>query len=358
MDQTSNSNLITQNNVMAKIVHSSKSSLEVVSYVKAKKSRKFRYSIFASNAACDKWEVKPLVDKPRAIAVSVASGACRVGKECKKGGACWASDAEACSDDMLVRSINQTDEGYLNPPPPWENILYDTCEMFWKCAFSTNIVQVHPLTLDGVVQFNIEVFGNIITLLENHQYLVLNSTIMVSIPSIKTIQEEVNCNCLHLNNEGVCVTNEVSSGLGKGIIFLINSKCTGMSNNFHIEVPCNTVKEGSNATFIFSNRSADSGSSASLEGLQQVAIMAIYDNLQLQFNMISIQQMINKIVSTLNALISSSAKVDDFLIGRLLGIDGITTWLNETHARLCPCMSTKTDIRSNCIGNFAFSKGS
>lgn len=83
----------------------------------------------------------------------------------------------------------------------------------------------------------------------------------------------------------------------------------------------------------------------------------VHEASETNYNLFQLFQALVSIQEKLLATIESVAKLDDELIGKVMGIQSRTKWFNDKIFHLCPCFQIHPENQSNCAGNFIYKNG-
>nr|BDF92398.1 envelope glycoprotein [Oba virus] len=286
-------------------------------------------------------------------------GECNYGIECDRGGDCWGSNARVCFDETTDRNWAKEKE-YVGNQNEWYLFPYHTCLSTWRCGIWSGELPVFvSLNKDSSPMIStIDRNGKQHSIFPRGKQLIkIDSTTNLYIPEQEILRQEhrteaqcfggkdlddIYCHFQHPVTKNYIIV-QMFNGQG-----CLESLCVAISDvpgaklNFHkaMEARLNQIKKA-----------------ASIEDLRAVALQNEYQNREYLWNLAQIYLHLTDLEKRVLEIVRSSAKVDDELIGRMLGHRTRTKWYNNDLFHLCPCYNVPMDKFSNCAEKFIYSSG-
>lgn len=273
----------------------------------------------------------------------IQKGKCLIGKDCTD---CWGSDAEACilPDKNKTTWVNNKELKKLENN---NHFLFHTCNLSWRCGLH---IAKFPtfLTRNNNSWKAYTAFANGTEFyLDTTSYWVLDDMILKTVKIHQTVYSSVEVQCfLDDNFETACYDSET------GIFFEL------VDNYYCFQKTCyllaNTHKK-----YNFKQNHIDEITQLKSAGLSDVAMVLAQErmlNEQMRYNFGKLTEEVVELRKILVNVILSVSKIDDRLIGNVMGHPARSQFLGETEFLLSPCAEPLTQ-GTNCVKDLIFKNG-
>ncbi|AIY25033.1 hemagglutinin protein [Wellfleet Bay virus] len=288
----------------------------------------------------------------------VLEGKCSYGVECKNQGDCWGSDAALCFDrrtDVNKAETKEFDgnneEYYLFP--------HHACISTWRCGFHKTKIPIH-VKKDGLIQpATYGPKGEEITL-DKKWYKIDSETIVTWENRLDTKDFEDVINCFEDRNSPlICQLTDNFEEYSNQFVEM-SKEFTGVIGPYYIQIEDHNGSMQTNGTRIYvSNKWATSklGKAASLEDVKGVILAQIYTHSETVYNLVQVAKQLTDLQEKVIILTNSVSKLDDELMGQMVGILSRSKWFNKELFYMCPCFQINDFNLSNCAAGFTFTDG-
>lgn len=96
---------------------------------------------------------------------------------------------------------------------------------------------------------------------------------------------------------------------------------------------------------------------ASVEDLKPIITSMIFESSETNYNLFQLLKGLVETTSVLKKTIESVAKLDDELVGKIIGLQPKTKWFNDHLFHMCPCFQIDRSSNGNCHDNFIYKDG-
>lgn len=269
----------------------------------------------------------------------VTKNKCAVGPDCTD---CWGRDSDAClrPADGAKHWVN---EKTMTISSNNNHFAAHTCNINWKCSLHTVEFPTFISRKHNRWTYYTEFRDGTELNLDSKDFWTMEDVVLKkTVDPIMQINS-INASCFKSENKPIsCFDNE----LGNFVEFKENWKCTGQTC-YHL----NDMQEEE----ITSNKIVDL-KAVSKEDLYRVIEMEHMQNEELRYNFALVLGEIADQREDMIKVILSVAKMDDKLLGAILGQNARSQFLTEKVFYLSPCQNNFTD-NSNCQGNMTFRNG-
>nr|UTQ48798.1 hemagglutinin [Quaranjavirus quaranfilense] len=322
--------------------------------------------VLDGNTGCTKWHVMhpPSTAELQKWAID---GKCYYGVECNKGGDCWGSWADRCHDDKV--DINSaTEKEYNGNNEEWRMFAHHTCISTWRCGFSKNSYPVHFTNVkkgrgDEDISYTLATYdrhGSILSLDKASVKIDQETTLSFELPQSLVSKSSTEIDCFFGNEQTpVCQLNEHFEEFN-GQFVTFNEDYTATYGNYLLALNDKKAINGSIGAKKFANKAwveRQLGKAASLEDVRNILSIQMWSHQESGYNLVQLYKVVSEMMNTLTTVINSVGKLDDELIGRLIGVEGRSKWFNSELFHMCPCFQLGSFGDSNCASGYIFSEG-
>ncbi|QQO86216.1 hemagglutinin [Lake Chad virus] len=294
---------------------------------------------------------------------------CQYGVECPKGGDCWGNGADACHDESTNKNSAESKE-YNGNNEEWMSFPYHTCISTWRCGVSKSKYPIHfsnvKRTRGGDSP---EVFYSLATydqhgneiILDKHLYKIdaeTNLYFEYGNTEMDTFLTELNC-FFGNDQTPVCQLNDKFDE-DEGQFVTFGEGLTASFSNFLISLDDEVKISGKSGGKKYANKAwiqSKLGKAASLQDIKEVIDVQMWSHQEAGYNMVQLYQLVGELTNTLTEVINSVGKLDDELIGKLVGVEGRSKWFNKELFHMCPCFQIGDFGDSNCASGYIFADG-
>lgn len=270
----------------------------------------------------------------------ISKGQCAVGPDCVD---CWGSDAQACiqaekATKHWVAGKELTDNSNNNHFP------FHSCNLSWRCGIHTAAFPTF-VTKGGLgwIIYTEHSNGTQITL-TNRDSWDLGDMLVVKTQEPVIIKEKLNASCFtNSQKELACYDDEYS----KFIEFKQNWVCQGQFCYLNPEIKAHETHEAQEIANLHA---------ASIEDLKTIVAKEHQLNEELRYNFALVASELEQLRALVREVIISTAKIDDRLLGTILGNPARSQFLSETAFLLSPC-SEPPITESNCFKDQIYKDG-
>ncbi|ACY56283.1 hemagglutinin [Quaranjavirus johnstonense] len=245
---------------------------------------------------------------------------------------------------------------------------HHTCISTWRCGFSESSYPVHftdikPGRGDSDVKYALATYdqhGNKLLLSKPSASIDQETSIFFSLPSSLVTRTTTEMDCFFGNEQTpVC---QLGSSMGdlEGQFVTFDKNMMASYENYIFRIDDKKGINGTKGGRMYANKAwmeSVLGKAASLEDIRNVLSVQMWSHQESGYNMAQLYKVVNEVISSLTTVINSVGKLDDELIGRLVGIEGRSKWFNSDLFHMCPCFQLGDFGDSNCASGYVFSEG-
>lgn len=267
---------------------------------------------------------------------------CAIGWDCKD---CYGDASDACLRPM--EGVKKWVKGKeLERIENNNHIARHTCNLSWRCSIHKSKFPTFLTNQKGIWKTYTEYENGTQIMLSNTDFWVMPDMVMKKTQEPEFKVERIPMACFQHRRDNM-ITDELScydDENGNFIEFRQSVKCIGKTCYRLLDKPAVNTVIGVNLK------------SASLEDLHRVIQTEHLLNEELRYNFGQILQLVNQQQQIINTIINSVAKIDDKLIGNILGNRAHSTFMGETQFYMVPCKEPVSKT-SNCNENMIFQNG-
>nr|QED21506.1 hemagglutinin [Lestrade virus] len=325
------------------------------------------YTPLVSQHSCET-QIQPIMPNRTEAVAWAKTGKCLVGKTCDPSGDCWGSDAREClASSHQFTSIGRSHFLYDQEPLPRE--LFHTCSQDWKCGVTVQEFPIHSKSsMSGPIPCSFDKDGNEFEINERMKSEgVINtesSTYLLSeVPKFR--EQKLTARCASSDpNHVLC---SISHGHIEGESLIINidpNRFTGDLGHMTLVIlgPILTVRNGTLSELaptglIAEDLKVTRDGPLSTFGFGQTMNNVMALQMQMVYNIYSLEAEIQSIRQVLLHTIKSISKIDDRLIGTILGNGGSSKWVSSDVFYLQKCLYSESGGYSNCNNGLFYEHG-
>nr|UVF62196.1 MAG: hemagglutinin [Bat faecal associated orthomyxo-like virus 1] len=347
---------ITKNSTIAHSLSINSRSVKAFEITVMRKSKFCSYGIL-KNEGCDYVQTEEIIyDKESLIKMSKEKS-CKVGRQCRNGGDCVASDALACKSRVMDRWLPRVDDNYnLINSVVWTNVLHDTCEQAFSCLIhELNLEVAFEKKSDGSITHSAK-YGSKLIPLEYGEVFhgeAANGAQLL-IESTTSKDDNIKMDCLRDELKTICMALESTSSVGRGEVFLFNSMGEHLGDTVYLKI--SSESKQIDVEYETALKNLLKGGAASVKDLTKVALQLSFENAQSKFNSLVLANSNYKLKQFLTTLVKHLTKSNPGLLGSLLGQKSWTHWVNEDVAIQCPCLNLKAED-VDCWSKYVYREG-
>lgn len=271
----------------------------------------------------------------------IEAGKCAVGPDCAD---CWGNDAKACLEiDAAAKHMINGKE--LTKTVNNNHFAFHTCNISWRCGLNKAKFPTFVTRRNDKWVAYTEYANGTELILDTRDYWVHEDYSLRKVSDHIAIEDQRELACFVQEQKEVgCYDQE----LGNFVEFRKNWACQGRA--------CYLLD--ANFNFSLSNENAKYAElkAASMEDLKGVIATEHQLNEELRYNFGLVLEELITLRKTLTKTILSLAKVDDRLIGNILGQPTRSQFLSDSTFFLSPCTDPEKQ-ESNCFGDLIFKNG-
>lgn len=278
----------------------------------------------------DREEVQKWIEKDK----------CKVFKGCKD---CWGSDSYLCSNPKLSTEIwVQNKELYKSESN--KHFAFHTCNLSWRCGqYTSKFPSFLKREKNEWVTYTTYANGTILNL-KDKDFWVLDDAVIYKKSKAKIVQDKVELPCFATREEPLSCYD---SDWGNFVEFRHDWVCLGKACYLNPLEEKQDIQDGMEQANL---------KAASIEDLKAVIQSEHFINEELRYNFGLLLKEVQELRNVLTKTIISTAKIDDKLIGNIIGQSARSKFVTENTFFLEPCIQPKSDS-SNCAGDFIFKDG-
>lgn len=270
----------------------------------------------------------------------IQNGKCRVYSECRD---CWGSDAEMCLKPKLSDEKWVTEQE-LKKAVSNNHFAYHTCNLSWRCGLHKTMFPTF-LFWEGGSWSTYTTFDNGTTFgLKNKDFWQLDDITIYKTEEPEIVEDKVELPCFEVKDKPIsCYDRE----LGNFVEFTEDWTCLAKTCYLNPTEKRSNRKSGTTAANL---------KAAGIEDLKMVIAYEQMINEELRYNFGLLMKEVQELRNILTKAIMSTAKIDDKLIGSVLGQAARSKFVGENQFFLEPCMKPEP-VNSNCAGLFVYKDG-
>nr|URY50687.1 HA protein [Quaranjavirus sp.] len=293
----------------------------------------------------------------------ISKGQCSYGHECSKGGDCWGGDADKCLDSSANLNWAKGKE-FQGNNEEWMVFARHSCISTWRCGFHETEFPLYLKWSKGVPT----------TLTYNSKgepldvgagYLKMDSqTVLLFKDPGPVLSYEVTVHCYQQRKMPRTCQLPEDDRLrdASGLILNIDENGSGSTNNVIVQVSLDAEhphdkrqlgNKGVSKTF----KTSQISSAVSIEDLRPILISMVYEASETNYNLFQLLRSVGELMVTTRKIIESTSKLDDELLGRIMGVQTKTKWFNDHLFHLCPCYQIPRKTNGNCADHFIYKEG-
>lgn len=290
------------------------------------------------NTGCFHSITQELPDREEA-AKWVERGKCKVFQDCSS---CWGSDASLCLAPKATTE-KWVAEKELRKMESNHHFAFHTCNLSWRCGLHITVFPTF-LTWENNRWLTYTSYANgTILQLNNTDFWETGDAVLYKQSDAKIKENVAELPCFITKDKPIaCYDRE----WGNFIEFKNSWVCLGKSCYLN---PLEEQKGEGNTTL--ANLKA-----ASIEDLRAIIQAEHMINEELRYNFGILLKEVQELRNILTQTIVSTAKIDDRLIGNIIGKPGRSKFVTEEKFFLDPCVKPSSE-NSNCAGNHIFKNG-
>ncbi|APP91608.1 glycoprotein [Sinu virus] len=265
----------------------------------------------------------------------------------------WGSDSDACltgfegkGNWVVHKEIVKTKNN--------NHFAHHTCNRSWRCGFSTSKIFTRLTCKDNPGSSdtcNIEMLdenGSAVNMsTEETIHKGGSSMLLLKAPTYNFRQVEASC--IHVSSDSECVHECVIEG---DVVKIVNGDWNCIFNKCYRGLENCSSHKG----LYDPKNPAGSGRTATVGDLSHLQLDIKYENEILRYNLEKLHAQMNKLSNMIHKIVVSLAKVDERLIGNLLGRYVATEFLSEEKFLTYPC-TVPPSTNSNCFNGSIFKDG-
>nr|APG77909.1 hemagglutinin [Hubei orthoptera virus 6] len=265
---------------------------------------------------------------------------CKVQKDCDN---CWGSDSDQCTGDFLEnRGWHYVEHKELRRASSNNHFAHHTCNLQWRCGFHEAGWETYLTINSGTpIPYVVNMNSTPIYTLDLH-YTSYSDYFLFKERDAKIRTYTATLDC-HGRRQLICYDKDT------GIIIDLKDGKTQCFANI-----CYTTSgiplEEQNVHNLVQKKGA------SLEDLEHAYHDIHLNHEELKYNFLILNRELNSLRKTITTMIESLAKIDDRLIGEILGNSGRTRFLSKSNFLISPC-SADLVTNTNCVNNSIFEDG-
>lgn len=267
---------------------------------------------------------------------------CAVGKDCV---GCTGQESDHCLN-MRDEVKKWVDGKELTRTENNNNFARHTCNVSWRCAIKKIRYPTFAYRLNKSWILYTEMLNGTEMTLSAKDFWVFDDLVMRKTKEPKIQKEEIEVPCFKTEEKYLACYDE---GKGNFIEFKKGSACIKQTCYALLAEPETTTKVAEMPTL------ADL-KAASMEDLRDVIATEHMLNEELRYNFGLVLQELADLQKIMIKIVISIAKVDDKLIGNVIGQPSRSKFLTEESFTLTPCETVKIE-NSTCQGNSTFRNG-
>lgn len=267
---------------------------------------------------------------------------CAVGKDCV---GCAGQESDHCLN-MRDEVKKWVDEKELTKHENNNNFARHTCNVSWRCAIKKIKYPTFAYRLHNTWVLYTEMLNGTEMRLSAKDFWVFDDLVIRKIKEPEIRKEEKEVPCFKKEDKNLACYDEEK---GNFVEFKKGSAC--------IKQVCYALLEGTETTTESEEMPTLADlKAASNEDLRDVIATEHMLNEELRYNFGLVLQELADIQKIMIKIIISTAKVDDKLIGNVIGQPSRSKFLTEESFTLTPCEASKIE-NSTCQGNSTFRNG-
>lgn len=281
-------------------------------------------------------------DLPKAEEISewLKKQQCAVGPDCTD---CWGSDARIClkpgSTGKHWVAGKELTKGSNNNHFP-----FHTCNLSWRCGLhKARFPTFATRGSHGWVIYTEHANGTQIQL-DNRETWNLGDALIIKTADYKFLQDEFTASCFTNTRGGLACYDNTFSNF---IEFKYNWACQKQFCYRSTEISPQTQETGEDLANL---------QAASIEDLKAIVNVEHQLNEELRYNFAIVTSELEQLRALVSKIILSTAKIDDRLIGNILGVQARSQFLSETVFLLAPCAEPPR-VDSNCFKDMIYRDG-
>lgn len=271
------------------------------------------------------------------------------------GRSCLAPDDcsyEECRETQLTK-LGKGNKEFIKYGAYHKNRWSSTCIIDWEVhtyTVSSHSILKHHRGNSVLVISDKEGTVHEINPIENNVIMMKDGYSMY-VERVEISETQINVRCLSRDDRGLCITQDANGIIPKGTVFQMTSTLHGTTDNAEmvLDNPI-TMKP----TDVYGE--TDLGSSSTIGDVIKVMQLAIFDQLQSQFNSLLLAREVGEIRSLLINIIRSVSMIHPPLIGFLNNQQSYTRWVTKNEFVQCPCIDFQ-DTTGLCKGKMIFQEG-
>lgn len=268
---------------------------------------------------------------------------CTVGPDCKD---CYGSDSDACirPEERVRKWVTKKEmERHENN----NHFAFHTCNLSWRCSIQKSDFPTFMARRDGEWLMYTEYANGTELVLSGRDYWIMPDIVMRKTRNPEYTIEKISMSCFHHKHEDTA-TKELScydEQFGNFIEFKNAVMCTGRFCYRLLDKPRSNTQDTVNLK------------AASLEDLHRAIQTEHLINEELRYNFGQVLQLIRRQQKIIESIILSVGKIDDQLIGRILGNKAQSSFVGDKQFFMIPCNEPVSSSISNCNSNMIFKNG-
>nr|QPF16740.1 hemagglutinin protein [Ganwon-do negev-like virus 1] len=286
---------------------------------------------------------------------------CYIGDICRKGGSCTGDDAyKYCNTAGYPNEVSSSD--FKEADQTWYIFATHTCVRDWTCKFHKTTLPVLWRYVDGDFKSVVPLPSGQMVKTGDRLHKIDEMTVMV-IGKLEQTREfpVVKASCFYQTeqHEKICIIQDIP-GVDeeiKGSVVKFDSRVHGM-NAIVDNVLYRTEHFKSNERVKEANvvHDDDIAAAASIPDVKKVLNNLYFLNMDMNFDVVQLYNKMVEIEGMLITLIKSASKIDDELLGNVMGVPAKTEWVNEEYFKMCRCLKIGFDM-SNCFSHWKYENG-
>nr|UAJ23567.1 HA [Granville quaranjavirus] len=290
-------------------------------------------------------------------------GKCSYGQECPKKGTCWAKESDKCFDTRTELNWSTSKE-YQNNNDDWMLFARHTCISSWRCGVHDTVFPLYLVMRDGVPRSLVyDSKGR--PLDAETPYHSLNPETALLLEKLGPVLSfKVDANCYQQKDSPLTCQLPSDNKLGSASGLIIDADSEGFGHVANIIVKIEINKEHPNDSKDAGRRGVTRkyktnkiAAAVSIEDLRPVLISMVYEAGETNFNLFQLLRAIRELTVMMRKVIESTSKLDDELIGKVIGVQTKTKWFNDRLFHLCPCYQIPRETNGNCADHFIYKEG-
>nr|QQN90105.1 envelope glycoprotein [Soybean thrips thogotovirus 1] len=298
-----------------------------------------------SNTGCEN-SLKQFVPSKEEVDKWKMRGHCLVGKEAEDA---WGSDSYVCLEQPKFEDNWKQNPTELVRKTQNRRFAYHTCNLSWRCGYHTSKWQTLLQFLEGSSQskvgLGIVMNNGSLKFVEQGEVVNSEDLILVIDNVPKVSEKSINATCISSTVQGLHCIDPID-----GKSFSLSSGNRGCRlRECYFYVGSTKIQK------LFKKRVEKVVATSNID-IGLVWEEFIMQHEETKFNLVKVQEEVERLETTVMSLIKSIAKIDDRLIGNIIGSPSKTRFITDEHFTLSPCVGDAiTD--SNCHGNLIYSDG-